>query len=156
MVLFISYSIWTPQGAYSLAFHWHTELINWQCPHCPHCTFILLWYEGAVEMDLPKAPIMTDSASIWIHDLLICRSVPYPNLQQWPLQVRYTQSEWYNNAQLNGYRYDTHSNSGITSHGSITTCKIHPVAMVYHTVMWLHVRYTQSLLHDITQLYDYM
>ena len=37
---------------------------------------LFLWYEGAVEMDLPKAPIVTDSARIQTHDLLIIGTVP--------------------------------------------------------------------------------
>ena len=40
-----------------------TCLINWQCPHCSHCTFFG-WYEGAVEIDLPKAYTLTDLARI--------------------------------------------------------------------------------------------
>ena len=70
---FIPDSTSTPQGAYSLADHWCTELINWQCHHYSHCPifFLLLWYEGAVEMDLSKAPTMTDSARIRIRDPLI-------------------------------------------------------------------------------------
>ena len=38
--LFILDSISTPWGAYSLAAHWGTELIDWHCHHCPHCIYV--------------------------------------------------------------------------------------------------------------------
>ena len=88
--LFNPDSISTSQGAYSLAAHWFTELINWQCPHCPHW-FLLLWYEGAVEIDLPKASSVTDSDRIWTHDLLVIGMEPQPTLPQWP-QASYFQN----------------------------------------------------------------
>ena len=45
---------------------------------------LLLWYEGAVEMNLSQAPSITDSARIRPHDTLIIGVAPYPTLQQWP------------------------------------------------------------------------
>ena len=38
--------------------------------------FLLLWYEGAVVMGLPKTPTKTDSAKIRTHDILIIGMAP--------------------------------------------------------------------------------
>ena len=73
-------SISTPQGAYSLAalLTHTTDQLTMQSLH----HFLLLWYEGPMEMDLLKALTMIDSAKIQSHDLLIIGSVPKPTLPQ--------------------------------------------------------------------------
>ena len=55
---FSSDFISTPQRVYSLSPHWCTELINWQCHHCPHCTiFYFFRMIGQWKWTCPRPPL---------------------------------------------------------------------------------------------------
>ena len=70
--------------SFLIPFQLHMEHIGWlliRTQNSSTCNAIpvlavsfvlLLWYEGAIEMDLAKALTITDSARIWIHDHWLC------------------------------------------------------------------------------------